>query len=302
MCDNGDAFFDVDGEQTVERLLTAVPALADQRQMLESLLIRLPKMRQLAASTAPGDLIAFLDVGAYTLDQFTPNNGRSRPEVGMLDRGGPIPHRSPSRYPTRICCSTRCSDVSRPRSLADVAARGLCTGCGLCAGAATPGRVSMSMTREGFLRPMVARDIDPIEHARLLSLCPGNRIALRRDARVPHLDAAWGGYLRLLKGHSTDPEVRFLGASGGVISAIAEFLLQSGRVDFVLHIAADPAAALRTRVQLSRSRMDVMAAAGARYASGGTPREHRRLVVSVAAVRDHRQALRYRGRAQFGEA
>jgi diaminopimelate decarboxylase len=51
-------------------------------------LIRLPKMRQLAASTAPGDLIAFLDVGAYTLDQFTPNNGRSRPEVGMLDSEG----------------------------------------------------------------------------------------------------------------------------------------------------------------------------------------------------------------------
>jgi diaminopimelate decarboxylase len=88
LCDNGDAFFDVDGEQTVERLLTALPALADQRQLLEAMLIRLPKMRQLAASTAPGDLIAFLDVGAYTLDQFTPNNGRSRPEVGMLDSEG----------------------------------------------------------------------------------------------------------------------------------------------------------------------------------------------------------------------
>jgi diaminopimelate decarboxylase len=42
----------------------------------------------LAASTAPGDIIAFLDVGAYTLDQFTPNNGRLRPEVGMLDASG----------------------------------------------------------------------------------------------------------------------------------------------------------------------------------------------------------------------
>jgi diaminopimelate decarboxylase len=88
LCDNGDAFFDVDGEQTVERLAKAAPAFAEQRALLESLLIRLPRMRHLAESTAPGDLVAFLDVGAYTLDQFTPNNGRLRPEVGMIGMDG----------------------------------------------------------------------------------------------------------------------------------------------------------------------------------------------------------------------
>jgi diaminopimelate decarboxylase len=88
LCDNGDAYFDVDGEQTVERLIKASPDFAAQRELLESLLIRLPKMRRLAASTAPGDLVAFLDVGAYTLDQFTPNNGRLRPEVGMIGSDG----------------------------------------------------------------------------------------------------------------------------------------------------------------------------------------------------------------------
>jgi diaminopimelate decarboxylase len=88
LCDNGDAFFDVDGEQTVERLIKAAPGFAEQRELLESMLIRLPKMRRLAESTAPGDLVAFLDVGAYTLDQFTPNNGRLRPEVGMIGLDG----------------------------------------------------------------------------------------------------------------------------------------------------------------------------------------------------------------------
>jgi diaminopimelate decarboxylase len=88
LCDNGDAFFDVDGEQTVERLAKAAPAFAEHRELLESLLIRLPKMRHLAASSAPGDLIAFLDAGAYTLDQFTPNCSRLRPEVGMIGTDG----------------------------------------------------------------------------------------------------------------------------------------------------------------------------------------------------------------------
>lgn len=88
LCDNGDAFFDVDGEQTVERLAKASPALAAQRELLDSLLVRLPRRRALAASTGPGDLIAFLDAGAYTLDQLTPNNGRPRPEVGMIGPKG----------------------------------------------------------------------------------------------------------------------------------------------------------------------------------------------------------------------
>ena len=88
LCDNGDAFFDVDGEQTVERLASADGGFAERRELLESMLIRLPSRRALAASTAPGDLVAFLDVGAYTLDQFTPNNGRPRPEVGMIATDG----------------------------------------------------------------------------------------------------------------------------------------------------------------------------------------------------------------------
>jgi len=88
LCDNGDAFFDVDGEQTVERLLSARPAFVGERELLESALIRLPRRRHLAESTGPGDLIAFLDAGAYTLDQFTLNNGRLRPEVGLIRPDG----------------------------------------------------------------------------------------------------------------------------------------------------------------------------------------------------------------------
>jgi diaminopimelate decarboxylase len=88
LCDNGDAFFDVDGEQTLARVLKADPRLAASRDLLESTLVRLPPTRRLARTTGPGDLVAFLDTGAYTLDQITPNNGRPRPEVGMLDADG----------------------------------------------------------------------------------------------------------------------------------------------------------------------------------------------------------------------
>jgi diaminopimelate decarboxylase len=88
LCDNGDAFFDVDGEQTLARLLKADPRFAEFQDLLESTLVRLPPTRKLARSTGPDDIVAFLDVGAYTLDQITPNNGRPRPEVGILDADG----------------------------------------------------------------------------------------------------------------------------------------------------------------------------------------------------------------------
>jgi coenzyme F420 hydrogenase subunit beta len=122
----------------------------------------------------------------------------------------------------------------------------------------------MVMTEEGFLRPSVAGDIDPKEHARLLEMCPGSRVG-PPSKEAPLLDTHWGSHHRVLKVHASDPELRHRGSSGGVISAIANFLLESSRVQFILHVAADPGAPLRSRIQISRNRADLLEAAGARY-------------------------------------
>lgn len=88
LCDSGDAFHDVEGEGLLETLLTRAPELEGQRALLEAALVRLPRERRLAAGTAVGDLVAFLDVGAYSYDQLTANNGRPRPEVGLVGLDG----------------------------------------------------------------------------------------------------------------------------------------------------------------------------------------------------------------------
>ena len=87
-CDSGDAFHDVEGEGLLRGLLARAPELQAQRALLEAALVRLPPERRLPAGTAPGDLVAFLDVGAYSYDQLTANNGRPRPEVGLLAEDG----------------------------------------------------------------------------------------------------------------------------------------------------------------------------------------------------------------------
>jgi coenzyme F420 hydrogenase subunit beta len=129
---------------------------------------------------------------------------------------------------------------------------------------ASGGAIQMVMTTEGYLRPHVDPALDAAEHETLLGLCPGNRQTLGAGD-APRTDLMWGPYHRLLKGHAADSELRFKASSGGVISAMAQHLLDSGKVDFILHIAADPAAPLRSRVQTSRARAEILAGAAARY-------------------------------------
>jgi diaminopimelate decarboxylase len=88
LCDSGDAFHDVDGEGLMARLLAAAPGLAAYESVLRRNLVRLPSHRLLPVATGPGDLIAFLDVGAYSVETMTPNNGHARPAILMIGTDG----------------------------------------------------------------------------------------------------------------------------------------------------------------------------------------------------------------------
>jgi len=84
LCDGGDVFFDIDGETTINTLLKKIPHLQKYRREIQSLIIRLPRYRLFPKSTKPDDVIAFLDVGAYTLEQMTQYNGRQRSGAVMI--------------------------------------------------------------------------------------------------------------------------------------------------------------------------------------------------------------------------
>ncbi len=88
LCDRGAAFHDVDGEGLLARLLASEPVLRAHQGLLRRSLVRLPPYRELPRATVPGDLVAFLDVGAYSVETMSANNGRPRPEVVMLRSNG----------------------------------------------------------------------------------------------------------------------------------------------------------------------------------------------------------------------
>lgn len=152
-------------------------------------------------------------------------------------------------------------------SVEEVVTGGLCIGCGLCESLA-PGHIEMVMTSEGRERPRVRAAVTQDAWRRIEAVCPGTRIAGVPTHSVPErasVDLVWGPYLRVVEAHATDPEVRYRAASGGVLSALGRYLLDSGRVDAIVHVAASQQAPMRSHGQVSFDRVQVLDAAGSRY-------------------------------------
>lgn len=157
-----------------------------------------------------------------------------------------------------------------------VVSSGLCTGCGLCESVAPKGVVAMQMSPLGYLRPMVNGALTANSEKAIAATCPGVQVA--HEKGIKHYDTNWGPLLKVQVGHAIDPEVRRMGSSGGVISALCIHLLESKAVDFVAQIAVSSTNPITNELQISRTRADVIRAAGSRYAPSAPLRSLRDLL------------------------
>ena len=152
--------------------------------------------------------------------------------------------------------------------LYSIVEQGLCTGCGICQSVAGPEVVRVHKVANGYERPVVVGDLDHSTVDRIYEVCPGTRIEGLPDRLVEgstHIDPVWGPWRRIVRAWAADPVVRHEGSTGGVLTALAIYLLESGRGDLVLH--ARPSATEPTfgERHMSFTRADVMAGVGARY-------------------------------------
>ncbi|RVU05108.1 hypothetical protein EOE18_10300 [Novosphingobium umbonatum] len=155
--------------------------------------------------------------------------------------------------------------MSIPQSptLAKVAKGDLCTGCGLCAGIGQ-GAITMETVAPGYTRPRQIAPITPALENTIKTACPGSVVGPWTEA--PHRHPYWGPYYQSLTGYATDPKVRYAGSSGGGITSLALFALETGLVDRVLHVLPDPAHPTRNVMAWSDRPEDVITGAGSRYA------------------------------------
>jgi coenzyme F420 hydrogenase subunit beta len=160
----------------------------------------------------------------------------------------------------------------RPQTVHDVAAHKLCTGCGVCAYLA-PDEIRMVDVLDQGRRPI---PITPIGQstgtgaAAALACCPGIKLEHAASAPAPgeigELRAAWGPVRKIWEGYAGDPQIRFAGSSGGVATALAAYCLEHEGMAGTLHIGARADVPYLNETRLSRSRDELLAAAGSRYA------------------------------------
>ena len=150
-------------------------------------------------------------------------------------------------------------------TLERVVEHGLCTGCGLCESLAGRDRLRMEISPQGYLRPKLRQPLEPKLARRVLDSCPGVRVDGPVAEAGVGMHDIWGPHVRLAKAHASDPEIRFKAASGGVLTELCGFLLDAGKVDFILHVAASREAPMRSERRLSFDRAELLDAVGARY-------------------------------------
>lgn len=152
----------------------------------------------------------------------------------------------------------------RVKSIQQIVESGLCTGCGLCASVLGQSKVEMRLSPEGYLRPYVVGVVNREDISRVEMVCPGIHIEHSQTEATYH--PAWGPIEKARTGYSTDSQLHREGSSGGVLSALVLHLLDTAQVDFVAQIAVSKSEPLINELQLSRTRGDVLRAAGSRYA------------------------------------
>ena len=158
--------------------------------------------------------------------------------------------------------------MPRPLQIDEIVQAGLCIGCGLCESIAGPERVALVTTADGRERPLARTRLDARTTRAINAVCPGTRIDGADPSRMApgtRIDPVWGPLGTLVLGHATDAALRHRAASGGVLSALAQFMLSSGRVELVLHVAPSRQAPMRSTRHLSFDRVDVLEACGSRY-------------------------------------
>jgi len=144
----------------------------------------------------------------------------------------------------------------------------LCTRCGSCVGLS--GGSIVFHDREGRYLPRQIADVDDATAARAWTACPGKEFNFPFYCNhfypdAPHFHEYIGSYQELMIGHSTDEEVRRNGASGGIISAILIYLLETHRIDGAVTLRMSHSKPWLSEPFIATTRADILEAAQSKY-------------------------------------
>ncbi len=146
--------------------------------------------------------------------------------------------------------------------------RDACSGCGLCA--QLDRGLRMQLDSAGYLRPAAVEPADEIPGAARVftASCPGVRVNAQHPAGStphPYFGSSFGAW----EAWAVDPDLRHAGSSGGALTALHAWLIDTGRAARVVSAAASAAEPRRTVPVTITSRVEALESAGSRYAPVG---------------------------------
>lgn len=142
-------------------------------------------------------------------------------------------------------------------------------GCGTCAAACPTGALRVELnTKRGGYEPLLDESCC-IRCGRCLEMCPGREVLLD-ELSGRFLDGDFhqeqlGRYRRLCLGAASDAQIRYHGASGGLVTALLIQALEAKRIDGAIVLGNDYEKPLLTRPMLARTREEIIAANGSKY-------------------------------------
>ena len=156
------------------------------------------------------------------------------------------------------------TDSSLDRQINSVVRNGNCTGCGACCLLDTG--LTMELNKNGYYRPVrVAPPAMGALEAEFDRICPGVEVRSQHpDGAVRHslLGSSFGNW----QAWATNDDIRTQGSSGGIITAIVSWLLESDQITEVVAANKDLDEPRRTVPVTLRTSRGALDAAGSRYA------------------------------------
>jgi coenzyme F420 hydrogenase subunit beta len=145
--------------------------------------------------------------------------------------------------------------------------RRMCSGCGACAYLGHEQGVTMVDYPTVGRRPAGVRQLPLIVKDQIAAVCPGVRVESPgwEDHQPDQNEVLVGPAKQIWEGWAADPEIRWPGSSGGVVTALATYCLERLGMALVVHTGMDPEKPWRNRTVISTDRRGLIENSGSRY-------------------------------------
>lgn len=132
-----------------------------------------------------------------------------------------------------------------------------CIGCGMCSARA---KANMSKNDRGYLSFKQEPNSKMIAFCE--AVCPGSGKSLEKL----NGNKIWGEAEGVFLGYAANQDVRKKASSGGILTALAVYLLESSKVDGIVHVCEDKTYPMGTSTCISTKVEEVLSRSGSRYA------------------------------------